>query len=103
MADTVAVHHPRDPTRPTVIPADRYDPEHHKLWDPEPVEEPREIEDREAPNTEEVEGLPDGYWTSRSGSFYSVFAPDGEMIDRVQGKEAAVEAARSHGGVDADS
>ena len=28
----VAIHHPQDPTRPTVIPDAMYDPEIHKLW-----------------------------------------------------------------------
>lgn len=32
MPDTVAIHHPRDPTRPTLIRADRYDPARHRIW-----------------------------------------------------------------------
>lgn len=38
MADTVAIHHPQDPTRPTVIPADRYDPDRHTIWGDTPKE-----------------------------------------------------------------
>lgn len=29
---TVAIHHPRDPKRPTVIPADRFDESVHRKW-----------------------------------------------------------------------
>lgn len=29
---TVAIHHPQDPKRPTVIPADRFDASVHERW-----------------------------------------------------------------------
>ena len=29
---SVAIHHLTDPTRPTVIPAHRFDPKLHRLW-----------------------------------------------------------------------
>lgn len=31
-APTVAIHHPVDPNRPTVIPKADFDPKTHKLW-----------------------------------------------------------------------
>lgn len=31
----IAIHHPKDHTRPTMIAAERYDPDLHELWDPE--------------------------------------------------------------------
>lgn len=117
MPETVAIHHPRDPTRPTLIPADRYDPDQHHIWNPNnPAEDPNghspsaTESDKERPHEEEgeradqeVSGLPAGYWTERRGSYYTVFAPDGELVDKVHGKEAALELARDHGGARADS
>lgn len=94
--NTVAVHHPRDPARPTVIPADRYDPEQHTLWGSEQATGDEPAGDDRAP--QEGDGLPGGYWAERSGSWFTVFAPDGELIDKVQGRAAAVELALSHGG-----
>lgn len=35
----VAIVHPRDPKRPTVIPEEQYNPDLHELWD-EPVGDP---------------------------------------------------------------
>ncbi len=32
MSETVAIHHPNDPTRPTVIRRDRYNPKVHTIW-----------------------------------------------------------------------
>lgn len=71
VSETVAIHHPGDPTRPTVIRADRFDPRRHRRWG-----EPQEViqhegsdaspeagpigpalADREAPDP--VEGLSD--------------------------------------------
>lgn len=51
---TVAVVHPVDPGRPTVIPATMFDPEVHTLWDerdtgsPTPDELPTELPGRKA-------------------------------------------------------
>lgn len=49
----IAIKHPDDPTRPTVIPESQYRPEVHELWDaPQEVEEVEEV----APP-----GLPDDF------------------------------------------
>lgn len=32
MGDKIAIHHPQDPNRPTVIRKDRFDPKIHKVW-----------------------------------------------------------------------
>lgn len=51
MSDTVAIHHPRDPSRPTVIPARRYDPARHQIWRsarPEPEALPQDLPGRAA-------------------------------------------------------
>lgn len=56
MSETVAIHHPHDPLRPTVIPADRYDPDVHRLWDDSGSDEPEHVDVIE----EDEEGEEDG-------------------------------------------
>lgn len=44
---TVAIHHPHDPKRPTVISEDLYDPAVHELWSEPEAAEPAVIDAEE--------------------------------------------------------
>ncbi len=56
--NSVAVRHPKDPTRPWVIPRSRYDPAKHDLWE-EPLKgEPKLVVEGEAVrNLDELPGI----------------------------------------------
>lgn len=50
---TIAIHHPDDPKRPKVIPAERFDPARHRRW--------TEGETEPATRTEASTGLPENF------------------------------------------
>lgn len=52
--------------------------------------------EREPDPIEVPTGWPDGYYGEQAGSWYGVFTPDGELIGKRQGEDAAIELAREH-------
>lgn len=61
-----------------------------------PIEVPAPAPEPEAATDAEEEGWPDGYTAEQGGSWYTVLAPDGEVVGKAQGEAAAQTLAWEH-------